>query len=140
MSGIVSKWAVLHEHPVTPSDLDDTGTVRTDVVTTWLDAVRTAYLDRCPRLAELGRNADWDVRTVGPAAVTGSPDGVAVSATAAEVRPAAVTLSLRIRSADRTVDARSTIRLLDAEGNAIELGNEVRDELIALEHAAEHYN
>jgi acyl-CoA thioesterase FadM len=140
MSGILSKWVVLQEHAVAPSDLDDAGVVRADVVTAWLDAARTAYLDRCPSLAELGKNAEWNIRTVGPAPVSGSPDDVAVSATVAEVKPAAITLSSRIRTADRVADARSTIRLLDGGGNAIELGNEVRDELIALEHAAEHYN
>lgn len=140
MSGILSKWVVLQEHAVAPSDLDDAGTVRADVVSAWLDAARTAYLDRCPRLRDRGKNAEWDIRTASAAPLTGSPDDVAVTATAAEVQPAAVTLSLRVRSADRVVNARSTIRLLNGDGEAVELGKGVRDELIALEHAAEHYN
>lgn len=140
MSGILSKWVILQEHAVAPSDLDDAGVVRADVVDAWLDAARTAYLDRCPRLAERGTSAEWAISTSGPAPLTGAPDGVAVSATASEAKPAAIRLAMRIRSADRTVDARSTIRLLNADGTAIELGTGVRDELIALEHAAEHYN
>jgi hypothetical protein len=39
------------------------------------------------------------------------------------------------------VNATCVMRLVDpAAGEPRELGDEVRDELIALEHAAEHYN
>ena len=140
MSGILSKWVVLQEHTVAPSDLDTDGAVRADVVSAWLDAARSAYLDRCPRLRDLGRDAEWDFRTVGATPWAGAPDDVAVTATAAEVQPAAITLSLRVRSDHRVVNARCVIRLLNGDGEAIGLGSGVRDELIALEHAAEHYN
>jgi hypothetical protein len=140
MSGILSRWVVLQEHTVAPSDVDDAGAFRAEVVAGWLDAARAAYLERCPLLGDLGKDADWDVRTVGPAPIEPSDGaGVAVSATAAEIQPTIITLSLRVRIFDRAVNARSTIRLLK-NGEVVELGKGVRDELIALEHAAEEYN
>jgi acyl-CoA thioesterase FadM len=42
---------------------------------------------------------------------------------------------------DGAVDVSCIVRLVDpSTGEPRELGTEVRDELIALEHAAEHYN
>jgi hypothetical protein len=42
---------------------------------------------------------------------------------------------------DTPVNAACVVRLVDpASGEPRELGDEVRDELIALEHAAEHVN
>lgn len=140
MSGILSKWVVVQEHAVTPSDLDADGAVRPEILAGWLDAARTAYLDRCATLTELGKDAEWDFRTTAPAALPSDTDEiVVVTATAAEVQPAAITLSLRARSDRHVANARCTVRLLNGS-EAIELGKGVRDELIALEHAAEHYN
>jgi hypothetical protein len=51
-----------------------------------------------------------------------------------------MTISLRIRGADSVVNARSVLKVLGPDGQAIELGKAVRDELIALEHSAAHYN
>ena len=134
---MLTKWLIYREYAVSPADLDASGAVSPSVVAAWLDEVRGDYLARCPLLSALGT---VDVRTAGPAPVVDALDGVAVSATAAEVQPAAVTLSLRVRTADRTFDARSVLRVLGADGQAVELGKGVRDELIALEHSATHYN
>jgi acyl-CoA thioesterase FadM len=134
---VLTKWLIYREYAVSPADLDASGEVLPAVVAGWLDDVRTDYLARCPLLTSLGT---VDVRTVGPARVVDALDGVAVTATAAEVQPSAVTLSLRIRTADRTFDARSVVRVLDGDGQAVEFGKGVRDELIALEHSATHYN
>jgi hypothetical protein len=140
MSGIHTKWLVLQEHTVAPSDVDEVGAVRAEIVDGWLDAARKAYLAQCPLLTALIGTGALDIRTVGPAPLYDALDGVAVSATAAEVQPAAVTISLRIRGADSVVNARSVLRVLGPDGQAIELGKAIRDELIALEHSAAHYN
>jgi acyl-CoA thioesterase FadM len=142
MGGIISKWLVLHEYPVT-------GTVGDDVVERWVDAARQAYLDQCPVLHETVRAAGLVVRhrtgAVPPGAALGHPAEVVVTATASEVRPSSFTISVRLRpiGGDRElpVSASCVVRLEDeATGEARELGTAVRDELIALEHSARHYN
>jgi acyl-CoA thioesterase FadM len=70
---------------------------------------------------------------------------VAVSAGAREVGRSSFTIAVRLRAAggaaDVAVNAACVISLEDpATGEAHELGDEVRDELIALEQSAVHFN
>ena len=134
---MLTKWLIYREYAVRPDDLDASGAVEPSVVSGWLEEIRADYLAHCPLLSALGTP---EARTIGPGPVLDELDGVAVTATAAEVQPTAVTLSLRIRTAERAFNARSVIRMLDRDGQAVELGKAVRDELIALEHSAAHYN
>ncbi len=70
---------------------------------------------------------------------------VVISATATEVFPDSFVVALRIRAlgtdTDTPVNLACTVRLVDpATGEARPIDDAVRAELIALEHAARHFN
>jgi acyl-CoA thioesterase FadM len=145
MGGILSKWLVLTEHPVTPADLTADGVVSDDALQRWVEEARSAYLGQCKVLN--GRtDGSLRLRDGSPvrAAYLGSPEIVIATATVTEVRPTSFTLVVRVRpvGGDREtpVNVTCTARLEDETGAVLELGREVRDELITLEHSAGHYN
>jgi acyl-CoA thioesterase FadM len=149
MSMISTRWSVLQEHRVSPDDLGPDGLVTDDAVAGWIAGARRAYLDRCTRLEDVRAGGGFALRdqtTRLPAgAEVGAPDLVAVSASAIEIFPTSFVVALRLRTAggdtDVALDARSTLRLEDpATGATQEITDEIRDELIALEHAARHFN
>jgi acyl-CoA thioesterase FadM len=149
MTGIVSKWVVLREHTVSADDVDADGDVCDEVVARWVEEASTAYLDRCRVLRELQGRDGLRLRSrVGafpPGARLGRPAAVAVSAGAREVRRGSFTIAVRLRSSggseDVAVNTACVVSLEDpVTGEARELGDEIRDELIALEHAAAHFN
>lgn len=68
-----------------------------------------------------------------------------VTASATEVHPQSFTITVRVRpgGGDRDVPVNVTcvVSLIDrADGTRRELGRQIRDELIALEHSAAHFN
>jgi acyl-CoA thioesterase FadM len=146
----VSRWPVLEEHPVAAGDLDAGGAVRDDSVARWVAAARSAYLDRCAALRRrqqaTGLELQVESASLPPGASLGRrPAAVAVSAGVREVWPSSFAIAVRLRpdGGDRDVAVNGSVvmRLVDpASGEPRELGDEVRDELIALEHAAEHFN
>lgn len=145
----VSRWPVLEEHPVSAGDLDAGGVVGDDSVARWVAAARSAYLDRCAALRRLlersGLELAVQTASLPPGASLGRPAAVVVSAGVREVWPSSFAIAVRLRpvGGDREVAVNATcvLRLVDpASGEPRELGDEVRDELIALEHAAEHFN
>lgn len=149
MTGIVSKWVVLREHAVAAEDVDADGHVLDEVLAGWVDEACAAYLDHCRVLHEKRDRDGLVLRSrVGPlppGARFGRPSTVAVSAGAREVRRSSFTIAVRLRAAggetDVAVNARCVVSLEDpATGEASALGDDVRDELIALEHAAAHFN
>jgi acyl-CoA thioesterase FadM len=148
MSGIMTRWPVLQEHAVTESDLDAEGTISDETVQRWVSAALLAYLDRCTVLRAQERSGL--VRSHRPGALPrgallGRPTDVVVTASATEVRPTSFTISVRLRpgGGDREIPVNATcvIGLEDQlTGEARELGTEIRDELIAIEHSATHFN
>ncbi|HMG26084.1 MAG TPA: hypothetical protein VKH36_04640 [Acidimicrobiia bacterium] len=148
MTGFVSKWVVRQEHTVRADDVDGDGDVRDVVLARWVDEACAAYLEQCHVLAEAARQDGLVVRSrVGalpPGAQLGRPSVVAVSAGAREVRASSFTIGVRVRTGgenDVAVNASCVVSLEDAgTGEVGELGTDVRDELIALEHAAAHFN
>ncbi len=71
----------------------------------------------------------------------GRPTAVMIGAGATEIHPTAFTMAFRLRpvdgDGDDAINASYEVSLIDPEtGTAVELGTDVRDELIALEHAA----
>ncbi|MCW6010935.1 hypothetical protein K1W54_41270 [Micromonospora sp. CPCC 205371] len=145
----MTKWAVLQEHQVGERDLDAAGAVSDDALARWVDAAREAYLDGCPTLLAAGREPGVALRhrtaALPSAALLGRPEDVVVTASVKEFRPASFTIAVRVRpgGGDREMplNASCVIRLDDtATGEARELGNEIRDELIALEQGASYYN
>jgi acyl-CoA thioesterase FadM len=140
---------VLHEHPVTEQELDAEGVVSEEAVERWVTAARLAYLDHCTVLRRVQDQPGLALRhrpgTRPRGALRGRPTEVVVTASAGEVRPRSFTISVRLRplggDRDAPVNITFVIRLEDeVTGEARELGNEIRDELIALEHSATHFN
>ena len=149
MSSFVSKWVVLQRHAVGADDLDADGVVRDDVVARWIDDAREAYLECCPVLRETAEQAGCFVRTetrsVPSGAEFGAPASVNVSAGATEIWPTEFAIEVRLRSYGSADDvARSascTVSIVDpANGEPRELGDAVREEMIALAHTAQHFN
>jgi acyl-CoA thioesterase FadM len=142
-----SKWVVLRKFAVAPGDLDSDGVVRAEAVERWLAETRTAYLEHCIVFCELQERSGLELRArihSAPAAERfGTPTAIIVGAGATEIRPTSFTIAFRLRpidgDGDDAINAACEVSLEDAEtGEAHELGNEIRDELIALEHAAQH--
>jgi acyl-CoA thioesterase FadM len=140
---------VQQEHPVTERELAADGTVRNAAVALWVDAAWQAYLDHCPVLQQTRERAGLALRhrtgTLPAGALLGRPTSVVVSASTTEFRPSSFTISLRLRPRgvdhDVALNATTVIHLEDATTGAVaELGDEVRDELIALEHSARYFN
>jgi acyl-CoA thioesterase FadM len=145
MTGFMTRWVVCEEHRVDAADVDTEGRIRHESVERWVDAACRAYLDCCDQLRQRG-SAGFVLRSriaheLDPARL-GSPDSVVVSATATEVRPDSFIVAVRVRGAfDGAVDAACEVFVEDpATGERSEIGREIRDELIALEHAARHFN
>jgi acyl-CoA thioesterase FadM len=149
MSSVVSKWVVLQSHAVAPDDLDADGVLRDDVVARWLDDTRRDYLDRCAVLCDAaeqgGLAVHCEMAELPSGAQFGAPETVNVSAGATEVWPDSFRIAFRIRSFgagdDAAFNTSCVVSLEDpATGARIELGDDVRDELIALAHDARHFN
>ena len=149
MSSFVSRWVVAERRAVAAADLDADGIVRDDAVVAWIGAARDAYLERCAALrARRDRSGlvlrcrDGDV----PAGRRlGRPAQVVVSAGATELRPDSFTMAFRLRTYgsgdDVVVNATCIVSLDDpVTGSAAALDDAIRDELIALEHAARYTN
>lgn len=145
----MTKWAVLQEHPVTESDLTQEGTVSDEAVERWIDAARQAYLDQCTALRRAREASGLDLmfRTgaLPRGELFGRPVSVIVTASAKEFWPDSFRLSVRLRPCgedrDVPVNVSGVVSLYDgATGEVRELGKEIRDELIALEHSARHFN
>ena len=149
MSSIVSRWVVRREHRVDPGAFDAEGVMRDGVIEQWIDDARDAYLERCAvvramiagsKLVSQTRPGDRPGREF-----FGRPSTIVVSAGVTEVYPAAFVMAFRVRSygqvGDVVANVTSRISLVDpATGEPRELGDDVRDELIALEHGARHTN
>src|SRR4051812_45150333 len=149
MSSFVSKWVVLQRYAVGADDLDAAGVVRDDVVARWIDDACAAYLECCPVLRETAEQAGCvvrsDTRSVPTGAELGAPASVNVSAGAREIWPTEFEVELRLRTYGSPDDvawsASCMVSIVDSQiGDARELGEAVRDELIALAHAAQHFN
>ena len=75
---------------------------------------------------------------------SGEPESVVASAGANEFRPTSFTVAIRVRSGggsdDRVVNLRAEVAVVTEAGDETVLGDDVRDQLIALEHSARHTN
>lgn len=132
----MSRWAVQRDHAVD-------GEVTEQLVSRWVDDACAAYLDRCPLVNRF--EVRREIRPLPPVALLGSPAEVCATASATEVLPDSFTLSVRLRplGGDRETPLNATcvVRLHDPDsGEPRPVGDDVRDELIALEHAARHFN
>jgi acyl-CoA thioesterase FadM len=148
-SNILTRWPVLQEHPVTAKDLDVHGSICDAAVARWAVAARSEYLGRCSALRKVQERSGLELQSrainVPLGTALGRPTTVIVTASVTEVRPRSFVISVRIRptggNSRDTIDAASVIRLVDpASGQVHHIGEDVRDDLVALERSAEHYN
>jgi hypothetical protein len=130
---IVTRWPVLHRHEITDADRDPDGHVRDDVLRHWVAGACATYLDRCATLPR--DRVRQRPGPLPPAARLGQASAVVVTAGATEFRPDSFTLAVRVRGGEVALDVRCAVQLEDGE-----LGQDVRDELIAIEHSARHVN
>lgn len=149
MSRIATRCSVLQLHAVEPADRSADGAVTDEAIRRWIGVALAAYLDQCTLLhatrVERGLTLVDDVAVAAPAASLGDATDVAVSASATEVLPDAFVVGVRVRGGDGEDDgvlhATCTVRLEDPRTrSAHTIGDDIRDELIALEHAARHFN
>jgi len=136
VSTLVSRWVVRQHIPVS-------GPITPEALSAWIDSATEAYLQRCALLQRPGLTLAKRTPALPPTdrLASAEPESVA-SASVCEVHPDSFTLSVRIRSAhDVAVNARCVVTLTDsATGERVEVTNDIRDQLIALEHAAQHFN
>ena len=145
MAGFMSRWVVGLDRQVTDADRDEQGYVSATVLGGWLTEAVDAYLAQCTALHEraAGRNLMRRPGRQPRSGLLGRPAEVLVTASATEVRPTEFMVSVRVRpyggDEDLPINIVWRVSIEDSEtGEPIELGNAVRDELIALEHAAEY--
>jgi hypothetical protein len=150
VSSFVSRWVVRRERRLGTDAFTADGTVRADAVEQWIGDARDEYLARCRVVAELIDASNLRLRArIGALPEPdfwGHPTMVVVSAGVSEVYPESFRMAFRVRTYGQSDDdvvanLTCTVTLEDPEtGEACELGDAVRDELIALEHAARHTN
>jgi hypothetical protein len=144
---ISTRWVVSEEHRVTPADRTDDGAISPAAIAAWTTAACRTYLDGCPALEATRAGAGLEL-VVAPSPTSGplpTAPQVVVTASATEVLPRAFVLATRLRTFggddDQVVNATHEVTLVDpSSGEAQEIGRDVRDELIAHEHAARHFN
>jgi hypothetical protein len=150
MSSFVSRWVVRREHRLRADELTADGIVRADAVEQWIGDARDEYLAQCRVVAELIAASNLTLHTrigaLPEPEFWGHPTMVVVSAGVNEVYPDSFRMAFRVRSygqadADVVANLTGAVSLVDpTTGEPCELGDAVRDELIALEHAARHTN
>ncbi len=148
MGTIHTTWSVRRDHRVTPADLGPDGRVRDAAVDRWVTDALGDFLEQCHELERLrlsrGLERREHVRPAANAPCLPTAPTVMVTATATEVFPESFLVAVRVRPVggddDRPLDARASVELVDPRrGEAQELGDAVRDELIALARVAGHY-
>jgi hypothetical protein len=147
MSGLMTRWSIGLDRSVGPGDLDPDGYVTAETFGGWLAEAVDAYLAQCSvlhdRVAREGLNL---VRRPGRqprASLLGRPNEVLITASATEVRPTEFFVSVRVRpyGADIDLPVNVTCRVsieYPRSGEPAELGGHIRDELIAIEQAADY--
>jgi len=141
-TGFAMRWPVLQRHAVADADLDEVGSVRQEVLDErWVAEACAEYVGRCAALPPAAVRQQAAPLPAGR--VTGRPATVVVTARATEVRPSSFTLTVRLRAtggaADRVAGTTCEVRLEDpATGDAVDLGEAVLDELVAMDRSARH--
>jgi acyl-CoA thioesterase FadM len=145
----MSRWPVLLERTVGPEDLDADGGVREEVVQGWVGAACSAFLDRCVGLAGMRERQclrlHREITKPPNAELLGRPAEVVVSAGATEILPDRFMVAVRIRPSggdrEMPLNVVCSVRLEDPATQEVHpVSEELRDELIALAHAARHFN
>jgi hypothetical protein len=132
-STMVSKWPVLLFVPVGGEDREEDGRLTEEACARMFAAGRAEYFEQC-------RTIDGDAVAVleAPAARRTAPvgDQVSISVNVTELFPDRFAMTARIRPAEGDGIAADAVCTVSAG----EVSAEVRDELIAIAHAAPHWH
>ena len=149
MGGVLTRWSVGQDRTVSPEECGPDGLVTPQTLGTWVDAAVQAYLDQCAALrrqaVDGGLTLNRQPGRLPKSSLLGVPTDVLVTASATEVRPAEFVISIRVRPFGGDMDLPLNVTCLvfledPYSGDKAALATAVRDELIALEHAAHHMN
>jgi hypothetical protein len=144
---IHTTWSVRQDHPVTADDLTPDGAISDDAIREWIARALAAYLEQCPVLEQHRARSGLQVTTTesrsAETRLAPAPE-MMVTATATEIFPTSFVVAVRVRpiagNDDQPLDVTCSVQLEDpTTGAAQPLGEDIRDELIALAHAARHY-
>jgi hypothetical protein len=142
---MMTRWSIGLDYTPTQADRDADGYVTAEVLGRWLTEAVDAYLAQCEQLHRRAEGRTL-VRRPGRqprASMLGRPAEVLVTASATEVRPTEFFVSIRVRpfqgDEDLPINVTCRVSIEDSRtGEPLELGTAVRDELIAIERAAEY--
>jgi hypothetical protein len=133
MSTMVSKWPVLMFLPVGSDDREADGRLTDEACARMFAAGRAEYFELC-------RTIDGEAVSVleapAPRRTTPVGDEVSISVNVAELFPDRFTMTARIRPAEGDGIAADVVCTVSAG----EVTVEVRDEFIAMAHAARHWH
>ena len=145
---VLTTWGVVLEldDDVADRALDETSIRRQ--AASWFEIARRAYFERCPRLTALLREQQAALAVsavrIGPLDAGSYGRGVMVGVSVIEVRPSSFDMAVRIRlPADHdasTASGRCTVEIVRAaDGAAIQIPREIRDEFISIQLGARAY-
>lgn len=142
---MMTRWSVGLDYTITEADRDADGYVKAEVLGRWLTEAVDAYLAQCEQLR---RRAEGHTLMRRPgrqprASLLGRPAEVLVTASATEIRPTEFFVSIRVRpfhgDEDLPLNVTCRVSIEDSQtGEPLELGQAVRDELVAIERDAEY--
>ncbi len=147
MSSYLSKWSIGLDYQVGDADLDADGFVTAETLGGWLSGAVDAYLAQVGQLREraVGR---WQLvrrpsRQPRGGLLGPRPTDVFVTASATELRPTEFFVSVRVRAygsgEDLPINTTCRVSIEDPRtGEQLDIGQAVRDEIVALEDAAEY--
>lgn len=142
---VMTRWSIGLDRTVTDADRDADGYVTAEVLGRWLSEAVDAYLAQCE---QLHRQAEGYTLVRRPsrqprASMLGRPAEVLVTASATEIKPTEFYITIRVRpfGGDEDLPLNVTCRVSiedSVTGEPLELSSAVREELIAIERAAEY--
>jgi acyl-CoA thioesterase FadM len=147
MGGLMTRWSIGLDRQVEPGDRDAEGYVSAETLGTWLTEAVDAYLGQCSALhrqASLPDHALVRRPSRQPrSGLIGRPDEVFITASATEIRPTEFFISVRVRpygdNIDLPINITCRVSIEDTRtGEPVPLDQAVRDELVAIEQAAEY--
>ncbi|MBX6749370.1 MAG: hypothetical protein IRY85_06780 [Micromonosporaceae bacterium] len=144
----MTPWSIGLDRTVGDADRDADGYVTAEVLGRWLTEAVDAYLAQCHELHRqvaqtegytLARRLSRQPR----ASMLGRPAEVLVTASATEIRSSEFTITVRVRpfggDEDLPINVTCRVSIEDsATGEPMELSSAVRDEIVAIERAAEY--
>jgi acyl-CoA thioesterase FadM len=145
---LMTRWSIGLDRTVGEADRDADGYVTAEVLGRWLSEAVDAYLAQCEQLHRQVAQAEGYTLVRRPsrqprASMLGRPSEVLVTASATEIKPTQFFITIRVRpfGGDEDLPLNVTCRVSiedSVTGEPLELSSAVREELVAIERAAEY--